>query len=164
MNIKVTMYRRLWLDATIKPITIRFDTKAEATSFKLKMYNYIRPVRLDRMKDEELTVARVADMEIIMREVIPTGEWDVTIRPEWMNEKLQKIAAQAGIELGPDFEAQESMKRLERRLKAEDLQPSPPRLRDFENAARAERKDTIEKHCEEGVPSYEDGLSVYDDD
>ncbi len=162
MNIKVTVYRRIWLDASLKPVTVRFDSKAEATNFKLKMYNYVRPFRLDRMKDEELTAARVADMEIIMREAIG-GFWDVTIRPEWMNEKLQKIAAQTGIELGPDFEAEESMRRIAKGFHRDDV-VAPERLHDFELRARSERSETLKENMQGNEPSYEEGLSVYDDD
>lgn len=155
MTPRQKMYRRIWLAGALQPTTIRFETKAEATSFKLKMYAWARPYRADRTLDLELTEARIEEMEIVMeREASGGNAWFVTVRYAWENEELQRIAKEAGIDFGPDAEAKESLKRFLKGLKESE--------RPVKASITPEQIEySINK--EEKGQAYLDGLAAYDD-
>ena len=120
MTPRQKMFRRIWLAAGLAPVEMTFRSKAEATSFKLKMYAWARPYRADRMLDQDLSQAKIEDMEIVMKEDKSQGEWRVRVQYAWDNPELQRLAGQAGIAFGPDAEALESMQSFIRGLEEKE--------------------------------------------
>lgn len=155
MTPRQKMFRRIWLAAAFRPSSVRFETRKEATSFKLKMYAWARPYRRDRMLDEELTQARIEDMEIVMESIKGSNDaYLVTIRYAWDNPELKRIASELGLPFGPDTEALESLERFKKGLNQSELGVGRFDLKAVESRIEDEEKDQ----------AYKDGLAAYDED
>lgn len=148
---KTYLTERLLMRALTEPVVIPFPSKKAAVNYRLRLYAFIRGALRNDETDADLKRI-LPHLEIQVRQ----GEvWEVLIQPEWLNEELQRIATITGIPVGPDYEFVASQERLLRKLRTD----AEPLWQKLDSEVQAGKNDT-------GLPppSFEDGMSVYDND
>lgn len=123
---------------------VGFDDYKKANSFRLRLYIAVRKYRKDESIDPELS-RMLGCLEAVIEEA--GGRHYVVIRKVDDNPELARIAAELGIPWGFEAEAAESLKRIQDNLSQSGVKVEP---------VKVEPKA-------EGL-SFEEGLSVYDDD
>jgi hypothetical protein len=129
---KSSFYLSLWAQGSRETVTIPCLTLAEAQAIRLKMYAVARPYRSlegkkkkDRHGKDFIEPALGALHPDIHQQVISTeinisamedGSAILTLRPDWMNERLMRISAVTGIPFGPLADAQASLERIQANL------------------------------------------------
>lgn len=129
---KSSFYLSMWAQGAKSSVTIPCLTLAEAQAIRLKMYTVARPYRsLDakvkkNKAGESVTVPSLGALhpeihqQVISTEInieaLEDGSAILTIRPDWMNERLMRISAATGIPFGPVAEAAAAMQRIQASL------------------------------------------------
>lgn len=157
---KNSFYLSIWRQAFHHPMHIPCLDMKEALAIRLKMYVAARPYRsleprVIKRRDgstETIVSPGLLDMDlhtkILGTEIIIEGHDDgsatLTVRPEWMNERLMRISKATGVPFGPrDDEAMESLKRIQENLAMPETET--PKLGDYLKTREALVETKVEK-------------------
>lgn len=138
---KTSFYLSIWRQGFKQQVDLPCVSVAEANSIRLKMYVAGRPYRSlegkeTRRRDGTVVVKEAKGLEDPeMHEAVTgceivikpheDGSATLTVRPEWMNERLMRLSAATGIPFGPVDEMAESQRRFLEKMAREGLTSEP---------------------------------------